>query len=276
MAQPTGLEYCKVSLTPPILYPCLHQSLTNKTESLQKLDPTAEIHWVEEASGVLAGGTPGRICRITIAESLAHPSGHIEHFPAAGYGLHADGSEPRFPSKKEAKRFAAKCAVDWLGAQGLVPQGLLPLATSTPSPVPITPMQLAGHGRDSGSSSSSSVVVVPAPAPGTPSSSKRATQGSNNTISPPPKRQTTGEASVPVPVANGGPPATELVSNLCRELGITAPKYIISLSDLGGGLYNGRADFEHFGDKELLDLGNGSIVVAVLGKDNAKKRVDEL
>ncbi|KAJ4391592.1 hypothetical protein N0V93_005211 [Gnomoniopsis smithogilvyi] len=90
----------------------------------QKHNYLDRLHYVEEASGTLSDGVTGRISRVTIAESFDQRIGHIEHFPTMGYGLNADGTEPRFPSKKAAKRFAAKCAVQWLAAQGLMPSDL--------------------------------------------------------------------------------------------------------------------------------------------------------
>lgn len=203
---------------------------------------------------------------MTIAESLAHPSGFIEHFPATGYGLNADGSEQVFSNKKEAKRFAAQCAFDWLVAQGLTeapPTSSPARATST------TPTQLTAGGQQDN-------VVVARPA--TPSL-KRATQGSNNTISPPPKRQTppngldgaADASNVCVPAAKGTS-ATALVNELCRELGIHPPKYNIT-EEANSGLYNGQAIFDHFGDEDQLSLIATSLVVGSSGGDVAKKEV---
>lgn len=43
---------------------------------------------------------------------------HSEPFPGPDGGLFPDGTLPSFARKKDAKKYAAKCAVEWLGVNG--------------------------------------------------------------------------------------------------------------------------------------------------------------
>lgn len=230
--------------------------LTNHTEYHQKRDQLSGLQWIEEISGSLPGGVTGRICRVTIVESLAHESGHIEYFPAIDYGLNVDGSEPRFPSKKAAKHFAAKCAVEWLVAQGFMPFPHLHQSIS-PSPT--------AHSK--------TAMLA------TPGNLKRAAQGANSpTPPPPPKRliMTDPEGldgtSEPATARPPSPPrATELVNALCHELGISSPKYDLVLT--APNTYGGRALFDDYGDQELLSLADASVVKDIVGKDNTRQAI---
>lgn len=220
-----------------------------------------EIIYTEEASGVLSGGTPGRVCRVTIAESLSYETDPIEAFPAAGgYGLDEDtGRAPVFSTKKVAKHFAAKCAVDWLVARGL--------------------MQPHGQGGGAGT-----LKRLP-------------TLGTTNSMSPPAKRQSVAQAPPaatdstedtpvadskatadggPTPAAASGRPATELVVGLCKELNIPAPQYKLEISTVGAAnIFDGSAAFDDYGDQELIALRDGSAVKGVAGRESARQAIAE-
>lgn len=183
---------------------------------------------------------------MTIVDSFAHESGHIEHFPAMNYGLNNDGTEPRFTSKKEAKRFAAKCAVEWLVAQGLMPS-FLPLLAAASPPVTL----------------------------------KRTMESTPSTTPPPPKRQNgtntpagggpDGASLLAASTNLPSPRVTELVETKCRELNIAFPKY--SFTELESNTYNAKAAIDNYGDAELLALERWSMVEGVVGKDAAKNAV---
>lgn len=220
---------------------------------------------------MLAGGTIGRVCRVTITESLAHTSGRIEAFPAEGYGLLPEtGKAPIFPTKKAAKRFAAKCAVDWLVAQRFLPpyQDAQGVAVSEPVSIP----------ED----------VVSPPTGG--ASLKRPSEGTNNTPSPPPKRSSTTAATtttsntvfqkrtsnptIDTASSKAGEDdatlsAPELVANLCKYLGFPAPRYHCEQSSLG--VFDGYPEFQDYGDKELLSLKEDGAVKGVVGRGNARQ-----
>lgn len=207
-----------------------------------------DLHYEDELSGTLPLGVTGRVCRVRIAGSLEQEN-PIEHFPALGYGLKDDGSEPRFPSKKAAKRFAAKCAVEWLTAQGLMPSHL-----QAPSPPP----KVQSH-----------LLVTP--------TLKRATQNTNSPTPPPPKQQDVTEPSgfdgnfEATTMSPSSPGATELVSSLCRELNFPAPRYDIVVN--AQNTYDGTARFDDYGEAELLSLTRASLVHGMAGKDATRKAV---
>lgn len=101
-------------------------------------------HWLrwEEAEAepeqVIVSGR--WICRVTTSDCL-HSSEAIDHFPAPGYGLQTDGSELSFRTKKAARRFAAKCAIQWLVAQGL-------MTAPSSSPMPSRKHAASEDGQD--------------------------------------------------------------------------------------------------------------------------------
>ncbi|KAI0845163.1 hypothetical protein F5Y00DRAFT_273231 [Daldinia vernicosa] len=51
-----------------------------------------------------------------------HIDEHPEPFPGPDGGLFPDGTLPSFARKKDAKKYAAKCAVEWLGVNGYMPR----------------------------------------------------------------------------------------------------------------------------------------------------------
>ncbi|KAJ4420588.1 hypothetical protein N0V82_004256 [Gnomoniopsis sp. IMI 355080] len=209
----------------------------------QKRKQLDGLHWVEEESGSLPGGVTGRVCRVTIVDSFDGESGHIEHFPAMDYGLNDDGTEPRFTSKKDAKRFAAKCAVEWLVAQGLISSSHFQTASSAPITL------------------------------------KRTIQSTHSTTpSPPSKRQsgtsTPGQEGASLTAASTNlrsPRATELVAAKCQELKLPIPRY--NLVEIEPNIYQGRAQLDDYGDVELLSLANASFVESMVGKDATKNAV---
>lgn len=227
-------------------------------ERYQKSNQLGGLRWSEEAAGVLPGGVTGRVCRVSIVESLAHESGHIDHFPAVGYGLNDDGSEPHFTSKKAAKHFAAKCAVEWLSTHGLIASHLYgpSLFLKPSSHLPIAPAPSLKRAPQSTSSSTSSTS--------TPSPPKRQTmtspQGLDGTL----------DATTTLTLSS---PATELVATLCCELNISAPKYVLVEIAPNSKVFNGRAIFDDYGDSEILSLAEASVVQGVEGKDAAKKAI---
>ncbi|KAI1464656.1 uncharacterized protein F4812DRAFT_462368 [Daldinia caldariorum] len=69
-------------------------------------------------------------CQVRIDE-------HSEPFPGPDGGLYPDGTMPSFARKKDAKKYAAKCAVEWLGENGYMRR--LNVNSVNPPPVPGKP-----------------------------------------------------------------------------------------------------------------------------------------
>lgn len=251
----------------------------SRPEHRQKNPLMGDIVYTEEASSVLAGGTTGRVCRVTIAESLAARPGSvpIESFPAAGgYGLAEDTGKPRiFPTKKAAKQFAAQCAVEWLVAKGLFLSDL-PIGTVAGAGVGTLkrpPASLGGtttttHGA-SPPAKRQSIAQVPPAAP----------DGSSSRIEDPrpvvESQATYNNCPAPAPAASSRP-ATELVVGLCKDLNINPPRYRFSTSTTGAGnTFDVLAEFEDYGDKELEELRGDSAVKDVVGRERARQAVAE-
>jgi hypothetical protein len=145
----------------------------------------------------------------------------------------------------DALPVAAKCAIDWLDQNSLLPfdtqhfatpQGTLPVLQSQPT--------------------------------------KRSSEGTNGTVSPPPKRKAKGTAGV-VDVNDESLPATQRVSTLCQRMGLTAPSYKITHSDSSlNHIYDGYADFGDDEDSIGLPEGLGRVTGAC-GKHMAKQMMAE-
>lgn len=187
---------------------------------------------------------------MTIVESLAHESGHIESFPAEGYGLNDDGSEPCFPTKKAAKHFAAKCAVEWMVAQGLMSQH--PVVSPPPANGPTSSFA-------------------------TPHTNPVAAQTTNSTMPLSGKPQTmqassgfdgTSEVATTIPPSTR---ATTLVADLCNDLGFPAPKY--KVIEHTPNVYSGMAQFDDPGHAELIALTQSSLVKGMKGKETTKQAI---
>lgn len=230
---------------------------------------------------MLAGGTTGRICRVTIAESLAakSPGGPIAAFPAKGYGLVQDEKTgackaPTFPTKKAAKHFAAKCAVDWLVAQRLMP----PYEAQNGGVMTLPPVSVAAAAAaapDHPKTPEAEVVVNPATGG---ASLKRpnecCTNNNYNTNSPPCKKPSTPSTiDTASRKSNGGHetdrPATERVVKLCTDLGFSPPRYHYVETSLD--VFDGYPHFDDYGDKELLSLKKDGAVKGVAGRENARQ-----
>lgn len=211
---------------------------------------------------------------MTIAESLDHPSGHIAAFPAAGYGLDSSsGKAPVFPTKKAAKQYAAKTAVDWLVAHGIMdPRFSSNIATSSPPSPPSPPPQAAVPNTQEVAERPQAEAGGGADA----ATLKRPTEGPGQGVSPPPKRQQQGSQAVATKETGdmeSSTPATETVVRLCTELNLPAPKYRFFLSGAGANVFDSHAEFEDAGDNEVIALSQCAVVRGVSGKEAARQAV---
>ncbi|KAL1871349.1 hypothetical protein Daus18300_004715 [Diaporthe australafricana] len=201
------------------------------------------IHGVRNAEGSLQW-----TITIELSEALAHEP-PIEKFPAAGFGADAAGCPP-FVRKKDAKQYAAKCAIEWLISQSLMPSNLQDVTfpkshLPPPRPLPVLQSQPA----------------------------KRPNEDTNGGHTPPPKRMTKGTTGV-VAVDDDSLPATQRVQALCHSMGLKAPSYNLTNSDPRVNyIFDGRPDFGDDSDNFPEDLGH---VTHVLGKDSAKQEIAEI
>lgn len=260
-AQRKALEVLRLPLSvtpPPELGNVDYISLLNR---YRQANPTGqELDWDErEASTKAVGGAIGRICRVTITESRKHPEAPVESFPAPGYGFQKGESPPVFPRKKDAKQYAAKCAVEWLIAQSLMPSNLrdvtfpkaqLPsrLTTSSFSRRPITTSSDEDSDGDSENDDSP---------PGSPS--------------PAPQQPARGGSPGAVDFGDDSLPATQRVTALCAELGMQAPRYVTTRAVSGRDrCFDGYPDFGYDNSRMPKGLGH---VKDVEGQEKARLEV---
>lgn len=191
-----------------------------------------------------AQGNPQWTCAVELSETSAHePS--IRSFPAAGFGLDETGSCPPFAKKKDAKQYAARCALIWLAKHDLLPPDLL-CAVAPREAIPVVQSQPA----------------------------KGPTEGSKAVLSPPSKRKAKGNNSS-VNVYDDSLPATQRVSMLCQDMGLKAPSYKLTLAHDGiNCIYNGYVDFAEDEDAYNLPEDVGRIT-GVMGKDTARHNMAE-
>ncbi|KAI0131685.1 hypothetical protein F4776DRAFT_627392 [Hypoxylon sp. NC0597] len=206
-----------------------------------------------ESPGPTIGADQKWYCQVHIDE-------HSAPFPGPDGGLFPDGSQPYFGRKKDAKKYAAKCAVQWLTAQGYMPKGSSnsgkqpqtqeQQATSQPPPV---------NGKRK--------FMASSPEDGKASTSKPESNGSQlSPGSPVPK----GMAS---PFNSDEVSVTHEVSRLCERLGHAGfPKYKITENSEQRGFYSGYADLDLLSLR--LPVGVG-YVENVLGQKPAREKIAE-
>ncbi|ROW12278.1 hypothetical protein VMCG_00440 [Cytospora schulzeri] len=248
-AQRKALETLRVPLSvtpPPELGDMDYVSLLHR---YRQANPTSEdLKWEEEEASTKAiGGAVGRICRVTISESPDHAEAPVESFPAVGHGVQKDEDPPVFPKKKDAKQYAAKCAIEWLIAQSYMPSNLKDVTFPK------------GHGTSRPALSSSFI--------------RGPTEDFNRVTTPPPERPAKGTSGA-VDFRDESLPATQRVSALCRELGLPQPKYVLTRSTPGTDRYfNGKPDFGH--ENSMMPAGLGH-VEHMEGVDKTKSAIASL
>ncbi|KAI1267343.1 hypothetical protein F5Y18DRAFT_379922 [Xylariaceae sp. FL1019] len=73
------------------------------------------ISWAEGHEMIPGSPVLRWTCHVKIRE-------HSNPFPGVTHGFNPDGTQPSFAKKKDAKAYAAKCAVEWLRESGLMPK----------------------------------------------------------------------------------------------------------------------------------------------------------
>ncbi|KAI1078436.1 hypothetical protein F5B20DRAFT_229471 [Whalleya microplaca] len=166
---------------------------------------------------------------------------HAEPFPGPAGGLLSDGTLPSFTRKKDAKQYAAKCAVEWLRENGLMPQdGIRFPKAQRAAPLPLS------------ISSKKQKMCPPSPEqPKTPAPKTGKSEGSPNGVVP---------GSSPSPFNEDERSAAFEVSQLWAELGFYPFQYIIEPVPDSPGFFSGHPDFgmqperfpENFGHVEKV------------------------
>lgn len=248
-AQRTALE--ALCLPSPRLPALGHTNWVGWLDRYRQVTASQSYRYDEKESGTaLAGGTPGRICRVEVSDDGGlwrrplggtTPSGGGWVFPSPGAGLLSSTGEPLDPddssgtphipvflTKKMAKQYAAKCAVEFLIKHRYMPANIqLGIHQEVAA-------EDANADAEAAAGAASAVGLVPFP-------SGRTMPPEEDDASPTPSSQLRG----------GGPHARELVLTLCESLGFPAPRYLVtplssSSSSSSLALFNGRPTFPTF------------------------------
>ncbi|KAK1826027.1 hypothetical protein QBC39DRAFT_269865 [Podospora conica] len=171
---------------------------------------------------------------------------------------------PSFLKKKDAKRYAAKCCIEWLMANGYMPADgsttNLSKFRAKPFRVPSAEAaaQAAQPDGDVRMTSNSTTVsprgnATPTEPTGDKTAPSRSTNGtprSTNGTPGPTNGVTTTLPPTPTPTppeeesGDGEVPATQRVKELCETLGICQPQYVITPSlKHGRDFFDGRINF---------------------------------
>ncbi|GAB0136683.1 hypothetical protein EsDP_00004976, partial [Epichloe bromicola] len=169
-------------------------------------------------------------------------------FPRRGFGFSAGQQAPLFQSKKNAKQFAAKQALDFLSHSPGSKSSVIPVLNQIPSLPSSLPQKRVSPKLES--PSKARLVHTPSPMASRANSEGSSTSG---TASP---RQSS---------------VFEQVSLLTGRLGVDSPSYRIEPDPAGGDYFCGRPIFKN-GGRVPPDLG---FVSGVAGLAQAKLRVAE-
>lgn len=172
---------------------------------------------------------------------------------------------------------AAKCAVDWLIKQSLMPSNLEGVTFQKRQFSAARP--LSHLKKQSETQSETQSEIPPEKQPETQPETqpekqpeKRSNEG-DSVPSPPPKRMAkeTNTSTGIAEVDDENLPATQRVQALCHSMKLGAPTYILILADPSvDNVFNGHPDFGDDEDSFPEDLG---WVEGVTGKENAKKEI---
>ncbi|KAI2637364.1 hypothetical protein GGS21DRAFT_549442 [Xylaria nigripes] len=158
-----------------------------------------------------------------------------------------DGREISFARKKDAKKYAAKCAVEWLREQGFMSPVRVRLPTDT----------------------AALIKDRPPPPPQQQQQQQQQIPSKSNQLNKPGGTTTTIPLS---PLDENQPSSVYLVSQLCSSLNLPSPSYVVESPD-NDGLYNGYANFGL--DRGLMpfDVSKLRGVTDVLGQKLAKEKI---
>ncbi|ORY70127.1 uncharacterized protein BCR38DRAFT_471499 [Pseudomassariella vexata] len=215
-------------------------------------DPNSGVIFKEEP--VVPSAPPRFTCSVQIKENSAP-------FPGPGTGLIND-AVPSFARKKDAKQYAAKCAIEWLKMKKFIPDNTEDMTFKKPK----------------ASSTNSNIPTMTTTTPATSQQQPAAKKQRRIPPTPPEARVMTQNpmglgdgANGNKPFSNGGElSALSLVEQYCKKLGIQAPRYNLAEQEIRG-FWCGSPEFEVVDTQRLKfppDMGH---VKDILGKKHAKE-----
>ncbi|KAF2972141.1 hypothetical protein GQX73_g1450 [Xylaria multiplex] len=197
---------------------------------------STEIDFVDSPYDPTGRGQVRWKCQVTIDEDPGAP------FPRAG------GDQLSFARKKDAKKYAAKCAVEWLRERRFMPQD----GAKFPKGV-VAPHKQQPALPKSQQSKASSISLA---------------KGQSPPQTKPPSPPTNIPSS---PYDDSEPSAAHQVSVLCGALGIPPPRY--DVESVNDGFYRGRADFGAYSG--MLPFDASEPTPDAISKKTAKEMVAE-
>ncbi|KAI0448727.1 hypothetical protein F5B21DRAFT_96506 [Xylaria acuta] len=235
-----GLEYAlkleSVSMSEPDLDEFNWIGLLQEYRAAHPFRGSREVVFVDSSFDPTGRGPLRWKCQVTLGEAPGQP------FP------HGDASQHTFAKKKDAKKYAARCAVEWLRAKGFMPQGG---GVKFPRSAIVFPQQQQQQQQQQQTQSK---------APSSPSHTTK--------LSSPP-------AVIPAsPFDASQPSAAHQVAELCTSLGISTPSYRVDPTDDKGSFFSGYADFGPYGAILPFDTSK-SRVENIMGKKAAKEMIAE-
>ncbi|KAI0105411.1 hypothetical protein GGR51DRAFT_519194 [Nemania sp. FL0031] len=241
-----GLEYAlkaeSVSLAEPELDNQNYVGLLQEYRAAYPFNGSIEVEFAERSFDPTGRGPLRWRCEVTVGEA----PGVV--FPPA------DANQPSFARKKDAKKFAAKCAIEWLRAKSYMPQD----GVRFPKGVLTAHHQMQRQKQQQQQQQQNTSTQQP-----------KATNSRFTTTA-----ATGGGGAVPSsPFDSSQPSLTNQVTELCRDLGYPPPAYKTEL--LRDGFWNGWADF---GDHALLlppEIADPMRVTDMISKSAAREMVAE-
>ncbi|KAI1393718.1 uncharacterized protein F4822DRAFT_22125 [Hypoxylon trugodes] len=206
--------------------------------------------------GPMVGATQRWCCEVRIPE-------HKGPFPGPDGGLLADGTQPSFAKKKDAKKYAAKCAVQWLRANGYM-AGYNSNGVKHAPEHRVTPLSSPTSKRQKISASSPKNTEASTAAP--------TTQGPDPDViqilpgNPLPK-------AIASPFDNEEVSASYEAKRLCTRLGFpNLPEYKVTRDSEMEDFWSGYPDLGMLADRLPEGVGR---VEKVLGKKFVKEKIAE-
>lgn len=215
------------------------------------MNGSQEVLFIENSIDPTGRGTMRWKCQVSVAEAQG------ASFPPV------DVNQPTFARKKDAKKYAAKCAVEWLRKEGFMPQSgaKFPKGMVTPHQQRLRQTQQQQQQPQPAQSKKQRPQ-----APSTPSSRSQPISS--------PVATTDNTAATPrSPFDVSQQSAVYQVSELCRDLGYPPPAY--KMNGDGSGFFNGSADFGDHRDLLPFDAAAASPVRGGLGLKATKEMVAE-
>ncbi|KAI0887264.1 uncharacterized protein GGS22DRAFT_156576 [Annulohypoxylon maeteangense] len=208
-----------------------------------------------EEPGPTVGGELKWYCRVKIDENA-------EPFPGPNGGL-VNGKQPYFGRKKDAKKYAAKCAVEWLKTNGYMYRSETNAMKSTQASQASQPPQPPQPPRPQ-------VTPQSTPAKKKP---KLSSPSPKNPASATAKSELNGAPVLPTSPFNSDEiSAVVEVDRLCARLGMPGHLQYRITEGSESGFYNGYADLGILSTKFPIGAGR---VENVLGKKAAKEQIAE-